>query len=1411
EVANINSVLAGNVGTGTLQTVHLTADSAAFTDLTAEVANINSVLAGNVGTGTLQTVHLTASNVVIDDAIITDAMIADLSADKISAGTIITDYVTIQSESGNLYITDNTIQIQDGTTVRVQIGEDASGDYNLYLWDASGVLIWDAQGLTEAGLTGNGAIIKDVAVADDANISGYKIDITTMTSALNEYGELVVDATQITIDDTTLDYKLSSMTTSTAEAQAAADAAAELAAALESEAVASLTQYYALGASAEEPPSDPAEGVTRAAALVDTAVVDESRVDITYADTDWATEWIVASDGLYLWTAFFVEYADGHTEWTTPACLSDGVARESISTLVTELEVVQGQITAKVWQTDIDTAVDEVNGTITTLQDQYAQLIIDLDSISLSVGDLTTTVSDNYEALSSQISALTVTASEITAPVSELEQTVEDNYSTLDGKITTISETADGISAEVSSLQSTVSSNYTTLSSRITTVETTASGISATVDNLQTTVTENYTDLSDQISALTVTANGITETVSALQSTVAGNYETLSSQITTVETTASGISATVSELQSTVTSNYETLSSQITTVEATASGITATVSELQSTVSSNYTELDDKIATLTLTTDGITASLSTVTTATATAQATADAAAAAAAALESESVTSLTQYYALGPSAEEPPSDPADNVTRAIAVVDTAIVDESRVDIVYSDTDWTTERPTASDGLYLWTSFYVVYVDGGAGWTTPTCISDDVARSAISTLQTDLEIVQGQITAKVWLTDITEATDALGADITTLQDQYTAVTQTIAGIETEIGDITTTVSDNYTTLNSRITTVSETADGISSTVSSLQTTVETNYTDLSSKITTVSETADGITATVSSLQTTVGSNYTELSDKISSLEVTADDITASVSSVQGGLSALTDTVNGTVTNAVTYFAISGDTSPPCDPGETIIDATVDTAVVDSALVGCIGWTTERLEAGEDEYLWTCNQLALADGSTVWTTPVLVTDDYARTSVATLAVTTTGITATVSDLQSTVSGNYTNLSDKIAALTVTTDSITATVSDLTTTVADNYDTLSDQITAVETTASGISATVSSLQSTVTANYTDLSSQITTLEATASGISARVTQTESDISANAASITTLSSELTQLADSIALCVTTDADTGYLRLGAGDDGTVKFTVDTDNLTIDEDGNVSMAGKVTATSGTIGGWTTTDTRIKSSSTVALNNAEAGLLLVNESDKPWIQAQDEDGSTTFRVARNGKVTMSGNLTVADTITMSSDTAYITGPSRVYIKSIVYGESGFVVPNSDGTDGHGYYAKDADGSNICLLRLNDSNILSIGNSSYSTRIYGSSIYVNGYATKHIVSIQSVSVSTSGTVDNGSSGSATGTFTAVSGASYLLLPQRANYGYVTEVSYSGTTVTATIYNASGSSHTLAGNVVVLAYV
>ncbi|MCD8367931.1 MAG: H-type lectin domain-containing protein [Clostridiales bacterium] len=428
---------------GKAEVSDLTAVNANIDALTADLASLNSLLAGNIGTGTLETVHLTSENVVIDDAVITDAMIADLSAGKLTAGTIYTSLIRIANDTGENFLIDGaTLQIKDANgTYRIQMGEDGDGNYSYYLWDADGNLIFDALGAYAL----HDSIIKDVNVAEDANINQSKIDMASVAERLNSDGSITVSASNVTIDDSTLDYKLTTMVSITAEAQAAADAAAEAAAALKSDAVSTLTQYYSVGDSAEAPPSAPEDGVVRAAALADTAIVGQSRADAADSGADWTSDYPTISDGQYFWTAFFIVYADGAEEWTTPTCLSDSAARESVSTLQTELAVVQGQIAARVWQTDIDAATDALNESITTLQDRYSAVTQAVGGITAEVADLTTEVSDNYTALQTEITTVSETAEGIRATVSDLSTTVTDQGTTITTLSSELTQLADSI------------------------------------------------------------------------------------------------------------------------------------------------------------------------------------------------------------------------------------------------------------------------------------------------------------------------------------------------------------------------------------------------------------------------------------------------------------------------------------------------------------------------------------------------------------------------------------------------------------------------------------------------------------------------------------------------------------------------------------------------------------------------------------------------------------------------------------------------------------------------------------------------------------------------------------------------------------------------------------------------------
>ena len=189
-------------------------------DLKAQVANINTLMFGSASGGSLTTEFSNSVVSLIGDAQIKSAMIESIAADKITSGKIYTNLVEILSESGNLDIADNTIQIKDDNKVtRVQIGKDANSDYNMYVWDKSGNLMFDALGLTENGVKRE--IIRNDMIKEDANIAANKLNIESLFNVINEDGSHTLKSSKIYVDANkqTLDVAFKNMTTNVTNLQ----------------------------------------------------------------------------------------------------------------------------------------------------------------------------------------------------------------------------------------------------------------------------------------------------------------------------------------------------------------------------------------------------------------------------------------------------------------------------------------------------------------------------------------------------------------------------------------------------------------------------------------------------------------------------------------------------------------------------------------------------------------------------------------------------------------------------------------------------------------------------------------------------------------------------------------------------------------------------------------------------------------------------------------------------------------------------------------------------------------------------------------------------------------------------------------------------------------------------------------
>ncbi len=117
-----------------LKATDFEAIKASVKDLNVDVEKVNTLLFGSA-TGTTITTDFANSVVsVIGNAQITSAMIKDLAFDKLTGIDINTTVMNVHSEDGKSIWKDNTIQISDKDRVRIQLGKDAAGDYNIYIY-----------------------------------------------------------------------------------------------------------------------------------------------------------------------------------------------------------------------------------------------------------------------------------------------------------------------------------------------------------------------------------------------------------------------------------------------------------------------------------------------------------------------------------------------------------------------------------------------------------------------------------------------------------------------------------------------------------------------------------------------------------------------------------------------------------------------------------------------------------------------------------------------------------------------------------------------------------------------------------------------------------------------------------------------------------------------------------------------------------------------------------------------------------------------------------------------------------------------------------------------------------------------------------------------------------------------------
>lgn len=176
----------------------IVAGSGNFKELAADIANIETLLSGTVGAGEVTTIHLTSQNVTIDDAVIKELIAKHISVADLDAHAASAELITLISQNGDPSIAffGSTQQFYDSDgNVRVQIGQDATGDFNFIIRGADGTTaLFDETGVKKDAIA-DGMIINDML--GDKSVTKRNMDWTGISEGVDENGNPTWDIANI--------------------------------------------------------------------------------------------------------------------------------------------------------------------------------------------------------------------------------------------------------------------------------------------------------------------------------------------------------------------------------------------------------------------------------------------------------------------------------------------------------------------------------------------------------------------------------------------------------------------------------------------------------------------------------------------------------------------------------------------------------------------------------------------------------------------------------------------------------------------------------------------------------------------------------------------------------------------------------------------------------------------------------------------------------------------------------------------------------------------------------------------------------------------------------------------------------------------------------------------------------------
>lgn len=188
----------------------IVSDSAVIKQLDTLVSTIKNALIGSSSTETGIIIHLTADNAAIEEAFLKEVVAQYISVNDLKAGSINTNRINILSEDGSLSVIGNTETFRDRDgRVRLQLGEDADGNFSFIVYDAAGSgVIMDQDGIRASAIADG--LIKNDMIAP-STIGSDKINWKEAGASLDQDGNPVWNSAQITVNGEGLDIRFASI------------------------------------------------------------------------------------------------------------------------------------------------------------------------------------------------------------------------------------------------------------------------------------------------------------------------------------------------------------------------------------------------------------------------------------------------------------------------------------------------------------------------------------------------------------------------------------------------------------------------------------------------------------------------------------------------------------------------------------------------------------------------------------------------------------------------------------------------------------------------------------------------------------------------------------------------------------------------------------------------------------------------------------------------------------------------------------------------------------------------------------------------------------------------------------------------------------------------------------------------